>query len=74
MSSLVACRVCNSQLADDAPVCPNCGTAGPKQKGKAKLIKSVRLIAGFIVIILLAYIWFVLVPEIRLHGLFYKTS
>lgn len=74
MSSLVSCEVCNSQIADDAKTCLKCGTAGPRQKKKDKLILLLRLLGIAFIVIILGYILFVLIPDMRLHGFSNKVS
>ncbi len=69
MSTLVNCSVCGYRIANDAEVCNSCGTQGPKAKRRAhrKLIARLFLIA--IAVALAGYAWFILVPDIRTHGL-----
>lgn len=70
--ALVSCHICNSQVADDAPNCMKCGTPGPKQQRKKKLIRNMRLLAFVAVLVVLGYAWFVFIPEIQQHGLLYN--
>ena len=72
--ALVPCHVCNSPVADDAPNCMKCGTPGPEQQRKKKLIRNLRLLAFFAVLVALGYAWFVLIPGIQQHGLLYNGS
>lgn len=74
MSGLVVCSTCNAQVAYDAPNCLGCGTPGPKAKKNKKLKQSLWLLVAIFTIIVLGYAWFVLIPEIQKHGLFYKAS
>ncbi len=70
--ALVTCHISYTKLAYDAPNCPKCGTLGPKLRKTKKLILYLRLFGFVVIVALLGYIWFVLIPKIKLHGLFNK--
>jgi len=71
--ALVPCGVCGSSIASDATNCPKCGSGDP-WKVKAKQKWLIRLFGLIMIVGGLGYLWFVQIPDIREHGLFYNQS
>lgn len=54
---LVACKVCGSNVAPDADICPGCGTKDPHGKiFIGRIVGLVMMIAGGL------YFWFSVLP------------
>lgn len=63
--ALATCRSCEHQIAKNAEVCPACGDTDPLRKKR-----NIRVFAFIALLVLSAYAWFILLPDIRAHGLF----
>jgi hypothetical protein len=52
---LVDCRVCEKEVADDAPLCPHCGTKWPVGQGRTQsrgiLLTVVLVLCGLLLIV-----------------------
>lgn len=71
--SLVPCPECSTPVSHKAPNCPNCGEPDPsRRKRNSKWLMNLILFA--MILLACGYAWFVLIPDIRTHGLFNNIS
>jgi predicted amidophosphoribosyltransferase len=68
---LIPCPTCQKPIADDALECPKCGRPDPFRR-EQNSTRTRKLIAITILMALGSYLWFVVIPDFKQHGLFHN--
>lgn len=71
--SLVNCPTCRNEVSVNATDCPHCGEPDPSRKKR-----DTERLKNFLILLVIggaiAYFWFAVVPDIRVHGLFHQLG
>lgn len=71
--ALVPCPECKTPVAHKALSCPKCGEPDPSRRQRNSKLLA-KLIGLAMIIVAGGYMWFVLAPDFKEHGLFNNTS